>query len=215
MKLKSNIITLAAIAFLQLIASCEKVDLSDDDDKGPEVEILPMDSVAYNGTVEVAPIDTISDILNENEELPQVPFAWNGHAVVYAETDNEGIDLLLLSQWEYNSVPSYYHPTDSLAALAIARDYVEDNLSGWRIPTDFEGEMMSYMYSPEDWRANLNKLLDMPMIARDGGSNVYYLCEFGKMKYSISPTINTISQAGAKTKYSLRLVKKIRLTNSK
>lgn len=160
--------------------SCEKLDLSDDNDV----------SLSDNT------IDTC--------------YVWNGHVVVSEKrTDSGGIELLLLSLYEWGDMPSANHVTDSTLVGIVAKGYQEMELSEWQVPTQEEAKYLKVAYeSGSDSQERLDKIL----LANDAlvvNEDARYLCNEGRKSFSFASGTG-IANAGSKIKtYRLRLVKRI------
>lgn len=166
--------------------------------------------------------------------FPKAGSMWNGHLVayVYADdgtsaildedelTDRESVNLLLLSLNEWTGVVSANHEDDPEAAITIARDYTEGDLSGWKIPTSAEAKNLKSLYSAtNETLTSLNATLEtnggtsiVPLDAK--GENLRYLCEDATYTYAWK-TSASLTKAGATVKYSLRLVNHVRVTRTR
>ncbi|MGN0222353.1 MAG: FimB/Mfa2 family fimbrial subunit [Prevotella sp.] len=159
---------------------------------------------------------------NSHEELqPEVVYVssvpsagaiWNGHVIATVDQDEDytnEYNVMLLSLQGWTGVASAYNETSPTEALAIAEEYEEAELSGWRIPSRSDGVLLYNAYS--DINSNLSLSANIiscggsGIILDNGSSAARYLCEDGTYTYSFRNAV--ISVAGAKTKYHLRLVK--------
>ena len=147
------------------------------------------------------------------------PALWLGHVLAhFAQTSADEGDLLLLSQNEWIDVPSANHPDTPDEALSIAAQYAEGNdtiglLAGWTIPSKEEAMLLRSLYEGSATYA-LNELLNqlsMPTIETntDKGAVIRYLCNDGEHTFTFASGSSTISKAGSKATYHLRLVKRI------
>lgn len=159
---------------------------------------------------------------NEEKELvsklPEAGSIWNGHVVAnISNTSSTEADILLLSLDEWNKVSSANSTTNATDAADIASAYSEFGMNGWRIPTKEEATSIKNLYFGNSIE-KINKVLqeaegDIITKVEDNGSNARYLCENAYYTYALGET-NTgnslsITQAGASTKYRLRLVKTV------
>ena len=160
--------------------ACEEFDLSDDNDA----------SLSDNT------IDTC--------------YAWNGHVVVSEKrTASGGIELLLLSLYEWSDMPSANHVTDSTLVRIVVEGYQEMELSEWQVPTLEEAKYLRVAYeSGSDSQERLNKIL-MANDALVVSGDARYLCNEGRKSFSFASGTST-TNAGSKIKtYKLRLVKRV------
>ncbi len=140
---------------------------------------------------------------------------WNGHVIAAIDQDETSAttyNAVLISLEGWTDVASANNETDPTAAVAIAEDYEEGGLSGWGIPSRSDAVLLYNIYSSDANNTVLNSNIvscgGTGVIVTNGSSNARYLCDEGK--YTFSFRTSTISQAGAKTKYYLRLVKYIK-----
>lgn len=145
--------------------------------------------------------------------FPEDGDIWEGHVVAVAEESSNSCEILLISLQEWYDLYSAYHATENTMSQDKANVYTEKGLSGWAIPDEDEARMLSSLYSDDENFKYLNSQFEKcggaTMYKVLDSSNVRYLCANGFKTYSFSNT--TISTAGAKTKYHLRLVKRITL----
>lgn len=145
-------------------------------------------------------------------EFPLPGDVWNGHVVAFADDYGEECEMLLISIKEWSSVPSALSDTPD-KAQQVADGYEENGLSGWSIPTKEEGKDLAQCYNANTTFDGLNSTINsvggVPLSKTSGSSNVRYLCNGGSSTFSFNSS--TISNAGAKTLYNLRLVKAIKL----
>ena len=99
-------------------------------------------------------------------------------------------------------------------ALQYAQQYVEDDISGWAIPTTAEVRMLQQSFGGIAL-TELNAVLTQeglsPFLDYEPNSSTEkarYLCDDGKKSFSMAGT-TAPSKAGEKKKYRLRLVKEI------
>lgn len=155
----------------------------------------------------------------ETAELPQQCSIWNGHLVALVENQDEtGADVLLVSLMDYKDVCSAYSATNPDEAKTIAASYIEMDLTDWHIPTKDEAAKLKSEYTNN--LAAINALLEtaggeMLRDKTDDDRSIRYLCDEARKTYSYKPTStgqsSSITQAGAKVKYQLRLVKAVHL----
>lgn len=141
--------------------------------------------------------------------LPGSGDIWNGHVVGFvneiSETERE---IVLISTKEWEKISSAFS-SNANQAKEIAAQYEENGLSGWIIPTRNDGMALNRLYSYDNNRALINSALETcggtGLIQMYGTSAVRYLCEDAEHTYSYKSA--TITKAGEKTTYYLRLVK--------
>ena len=141
--------------------------------------------------------------------LPGSGDIWNGHVVGFvneiSETERE---IVLISTKEWEKISSAFSSNAS-QAKDIAAQYEENGLSGWIIPTRNDGMALNRLYSYDNNRALINSALETcggtGLIQQYGTSAVRYLCEDAEYTYSYKTA--TITKAGEKATYYLRLVK--------
>lgn len=158
-------------------------------------------------------------ITDDVTELPTALSIWNGHvvALVMDEKETEE-DLLLISLTDYTDVYSAFAVGHENDALSIATAYNEDGLTGWKIPSNFELQSLKTIYK-DDYLNYLNDVISQaggePIVLIDPKTKkgARYLCEKATVANSFAST-STKGTAGAKTKYYLRLVKKVHVTLS-
>lgn len=173
----------------------------------------------------------------EPEKVGSYPSAgtmWNGHLVAYVYSDDgtgklltnsaeierqSSVNVLLLSLKEWENVSASVEKSSKPdEAFDIANQYVEDDLTGWTIPTKFEATYLRslYYYNDENTLADINSVLTnnagTSIIAQDGkGENKRFLCEDATYTYAWKSG-SSFTKAGYSVTYSLRLVKTVRLT---
>ena len=141
--------------------------------------------------------------------LPGSGDIWNGHVVGFvneiSETERE---IVLISTKEWEKISSAFS-SNANQAKEIAAQYEENGLSGWIIPTRNDGMALNRLYSYDNNRVLINSALETcggtGLIQMYGTSTVRYLCEDAEHTYSYKSA--TITKAGEKTTYYLRLVK--------
>ncbi len=165
--------------------------------------------------------DSSSDdsIVDENQELhavTEVPLPgefWNNHFVAASDnmTDTTAV-LLLLSATEWTTVPSAYNDESPEMAASLVKDYREEELTGWNIPTRDEAKLMKAAIGGERVTSTNAVLaanaLPILQVGDDGdGNTIRYLCDDATYSYVWDGT--TISKCGTKRTYHLRAVKRI------
>lgn len=140
---------------------------------------------------------------------------WNGHVIAAIDEDENNPNVynaVLISLEGWSNVPSKYNETNPTKAAAIAEEYEENGLSGWSIPSREDAIMLYNLYSYESNNTILNSNITScggtGVIVTNGSSPARYLCEDGEKTFSFKSS--TITQAGAKTMYYLRLTKRIK-----
>lgn len=155
------------------------------------------------------------DLSNVNEVTPlygtiDTCYVWNGHAVASEKrTDSGGVELLLLSLFEWSDMPSANHVTDSTLVGIIANGYQEMDLCEWHVPTQEEAKYLKTAYENGSVSLErLNKIL-MSNEALVVSGDARYLCNEGRKSFSFASS-TSITNAGSKIKtYRLRLVKRV------
>ena len=155
-----------------------------------------------------SPSDPESNVITVTT-LPGSGDIWNGHVVGFvneiSETEREVV-LISIKEWE--KISSAFS-SNANQAKEIAAQYEENGLSGWIIPTRNDGMALNRLYSYDNNRALINSALETcggtGLIQMYGTSAVRYLCEDAEYTYSYKSA--TITKAGEKTTYYLRLVK--------
>lgn len=161
--------------------------------------------------------DLTGDTLTLSTFPTVTPCLWEGHVLAhFTRTDADEGDFLLLSLNEWTEVPSANNSAYPTEAQHIASQYSEGDdlsnlLSGWTIPTKEEAQQLRSLYAGNATYA-LNELfdeLDLPGVATTTakGAAIRYLCNDGEHTFSFAPEASTISKAGTKATYHLRLVK--------
>ena len=140
---------------------------------------------------------------------------WNGHVIAAIDADENNpneYNAVLISLEGWSNVPSKYNETNPNEAATIAQEYEENGLSGWSIPSRADATMLYNLYSFESNNAILNSNIiscgGTGVIVTNGSSNARYLCEDGEKSFSFKTS--TITTAGEKTMYYLRLVRRIK-----
>ena len=126
----------------------------------------------------------------------------NGHLAITED--------LYLSLMEWTDVVSAANEGNPKQAVEIAAEYTEGGLTGWRIPTAEEAKELKNLYGGTKL-TSLNEALQTlggtPLSEVDEKNNtVRYLCEDGLKSFSFANN-TTVSNAGAKASYHLRLVR--------
>lgn len=155
-----------------------------------------------------SPSDPESNVITVTT-LPGSGDIWNGHVVGFvneiSETEREVV-LISIKEWE--KISSAFS-SNANQAKEIAAQYEENGLSGWIIPTRNDGMALNRLYSYDNNRALINSALETcggtGLIQMYGTSAVRYLCADAEYTYSYKSA--TITKAGEKTTYYLRLVK--------
>lgn len=166
----------------------------DDDVSGPADDLLPTYTVAA---------------------LPDAATLWGSHlvAAVQHATDYDA-ELLLLSTAEWTDITSSTHAETPGMASDIAVAYREDDLEGWHIPTRDEAKLMHLFVGLESLDETNEALYAYNMVPLSvgedvNGEKVRYLCDDATYTYAWDAT--TLSKAGTKRTYHLRLVKWVRV----
>lgn len=142
----------------------------------------------------------------EVASLPEVGSIWNGAIVAdVVSSDDTGADLLLMSLDEWTATTS---EMDDLLS-----SYSSNGIADWRLPDYDEAKLLRETFCGDD-RLELNERIsqyDSALYGIDGEER--YLCDKEGMYYSFVFSIGTsITQAGSKRSYYVRLVKTYRVT---
>lgn len=131
-------------------------------------------------------------------------------AALQERSDNLCVAMLVsLSEWkEVSSANSAVNPQE---AAIRAQGYQEYSLRDWQIPTREEANLLKQLYAVPNLDA-LNLVLAQadgdPLQSLDSKDKaVRYLCNEAQHTFSFASGSNSITSAGAKTLYHLRLVK--------
>lgn len=168
--------------------------------------------VEFEFGANVVPDDDENEDNSEEEDEPEVDLTgvpeigtiWNDMIVVdMGESDETGVDLLLLSLDEWEATISQVGE--------VLDGYSVNGISGWRLPTHEEAALLRASFSGEN-REELNELIaeyDESLYGLDGDER--YLCTKNGVYYSFKfAGGTTISKAGEKRSYYVRLVKTYR-----
>lgn len=138
-------------------------------------------------------------------DAPEIGSIWNDMIVVDMNASGESsFDLLLmtLDEWEVSTSQ----------VNEVINGYSVNGLSDWRLPTHEEASLLRANFSNEK-RLDLNNLIaeyDESVYGLDGDER--YLCTKNGIYYSFKfASGSTISKAGEKRSYYVRLVKTYRL----
>lgn len=137
--------------------------------------------------------------------LPEIGSIWQGAIVAdMGEADTSGADLLLLTLDEWEATTSQVE--ELLAGYSV------NDISDWRLPTYEEAQLLRSSYSGDN-RTALNERIaayDSSLYGLDGEER--YLCDKAGVYYSFMyKGGTTISKAGTKRTYYVRLVKTYRV----
>ena len=160
------------------------------------------------------PSVSVPDV-NEPSSAPIVGTLWGNHIVAYVSELNETQwSVYLLSREEKVEVPSALSGENSDMALQYAQQYVEDDISGWAIPTTAEVRMLQQSFGGIAL-TELNAVLTQeglsPFLDYEPNSSTEkarYLCDEGMKSFSMASNSIIANVSGTK-KYRLRLVKEI------
>lgn len=149
--------------------------------------------------------DGDDDANSDMSELPKVGDFWNGALVIdISETDDSGTEVLLMSLDEWDLLTSEVE--------GVRSAYSVNGISGWRLPTDGEAQLLKDTYSG-DSREMLNERIsayDSKLVGIDGDER--YLCLKADVFYSFAFVEGTkITKAGEKKVYCVRLMKSYRI----
>lgn len=134
-------------------------------------------------------------------KLPEIGSIWQGAIVAdVGEADTTGADLFLLSLDEWEATTAQVE--------TLTAGYSVNDISDWRLPTYDEAKSLRSSYSGDN-RLSLNERIaayDDSLYGLDGEER--YLCDKDGEYYSfIFQGGTTISKAGSKRTYYVRLVK--------
>lgn len=139
-------------------------------------------------------------------EIPSIKTIWNNHLVILKPTaDATQAELVLMSLQEWQVQPA--------EASSIAENYTENEIDGWRIPTDDEMIKISQLVYGTTSLTNVNSL-----ITGIGGDNLvslgYYLCSDAERIVLMGVSNPTSMSSTSTNTYYLRLVKTITVRKS-
>ncbi|MBR0037711.1 MAG: FimB/Mfa2 family fimbrial subunit [Bacteroidales bacterium] len=157
-------------------------------------------------------------------DIPTAPFLADGHVVAWIEDESDThCDAYLISLNEWENVASAYSETNADQAETIAEAYREGGeqgeVSGWRIPTKDEAALLKTRYSA-DACIPLNNIMSKADgvtwgLTTDQGENIRYLCNDAQHTFTLGSAQSSITKAGSKTTYRLRLVKRVHILSNK
>lgn len=172
-----------------------------------------------------------ADTLTVSDFPTSAPSLWHGLVLAHMSMlSADRADILLISANEWDEVSSAYS-ADPTNAVSIARQYTEMcdiNLSPstlpnatsglvtqWHIPTPDQATLLRSLYTDAQaymLNAQLASIQMPGITATDlNGHPERYLCTDGQQTYSFAAGSTSISKAGTKATYRLRLVKQIHL----
>lgn len=154
--------------------------------------------------------------------IPETCTLWNGHAVVAVQnTTATTADLLLLSLKEWKDVASAKSDEKPTQATTLAAAYNEGGISGWRIPTKDEADLIKAYCGGITLINEFNDLLAEAggdALTGNGndshGESVRYLCDTAAYSYDLKSTSNANREAGGTRTYYLRTVKTVHVTTA-
>jgi len=133
--------------------------------------------------------------------------SWDGHLVIFADSLSPHVaELTLLSLADWDKILSANGSDRPTEAADTAAAYTEFGLNNWAIPTETQARKMKSELDVDVINDKLTQLFGDEIHVKDGSENARYLCEEAQKSFSMAQNTN-ITQAGAKTKYRLRLVK--------
>lgn len=148
--------------------------------------------------------------------LPAELTLYDGHviALLLNETATEA-DLLLVSLREYTNVYAAIASGHENDARNLAKAYVEGDMTGWSIPTNYEMQLLKAKYKDANL-SNLNTAITQAggtaiSLYDDKQKAVRYLCEAALVANSFVSS-STQKSAGETVKYYLRFVKKVHVS---
>lgn len=140
-------------------------------------------------------------------EVPEIGKIWNGCIVAdVIETDESGIDVLLMSLEEWEIVISQIENVTS--------GYVVNEISDWRLPTYEEAVTLQKRFSGDSlWELNATiAKFDSDMNGLSNGDDERYLCDKNGVINSFQFIAGSvIRKAGVVRSYYIRLVKTYRI----
>ncbi len=145
------------------------------------------------------------------EEIVEFEFGPNVEGTQEINCDHLVVtENLYLSLMEWTDIVSANNEGNPRQAKEIAAEYNEGGMTGWRMPTAEEAKELKNLYGGSNL-ASLNESLQAlggtPLSDIDEkGEKVRYLCDDGLKTFSFADN-TTVSNAGAKSTYRLRLVR--------
>lgn len=159
-------------------------------------------------------LDWSENIENDSLITPEMPFVdrwplqyecYDGHFVMFVDSLSENVaELTLLSLTDWNKIMSANSDRPN-EALDTATRYDEFGLDGWVIPSDSLARRMKSDLDIEAVNGKLGLMYGDDIQVTEGPSNARYLCNEATKSFSFAENTK-ISNAGAKTKYHLRLI---------
>lgn len=159
-------------------------------------------------------LDWSDDIENDSLITPGMPFVnrwpaqyecYDGHFVIFVDSLSENVaELTLLSLTDWNKMMSANSDQPN-EALNTAIQYDEFGLDGWMIPSGAMARRMKSDLNIETMNSELGLMYGDEIQVTEGSSNARYLCDEATKTFSFAENTK-ISNAGAKTKYHLRLI---------
>lgn len=185
-----------------LLISCHKEQIATE----LQYDSLSLDTIPVtNDTIPVGPSTDITPCS-----------IWQGHVVAFVDTLAGGfVELTLISLKDWDKIYSAH--SSSANFDTIVRNYAEGNIDQWSIPSETLARRLKSTYTDNPSNNllhslnNLLRTISADTIASVKGSQtVRYLCEECTKTYSYHINTN-VTNAGASTKYRLRLVRTYRL----
>ncbi len=179
-------------------------------------DVPPSDTMPLvSDTIPIGPDDPVDPPAPDTSSIVIPCSVWQGHVVAFVDTLSSGtIELTLLSLVDYDKI--YSANSTSANFDTLVRNYQEYDLTQWHIPTEAEARRLKAAYNDNDSSlSRLNAIFrsqESDTIASvKGTQTVRYLCQEATKTYSHHLNSN-VTNAGASTKYRLRLVRTYRLS---
>ena len=185
MKLRSLLLLLTIL----LVTSCQKIDEGDIADMTtPREQKDASDGVGAQPSVAG---DSYSTYYPKNAHMP-----------VLSETLGDGsVRYTLISLTEWSDI--VLSATSESSLTDVVDSYREGPMTGWRLPSKDEAQIIRSSVLPriDTFNSDISSLGGTPL-----SGTVRYLCASFEFTYAFKEK-STITKAGQKTKYSIRLVK--------
>lgn len=207
---------LSLLSVALLTASCQKIDLDDLNRNGSSSKTDTSSTTKDDGQ------DNSGSGLQEQPDGTQLLPAEEHVIALRTAIDDNTDQLLYISLYEWNNIPSANSANGSTKATELAASYVEGNITGWRIPTKLDWQQLRELYygykedhmpylcdTLQSLNTRIKSLGGTPLRAwqlKDNFPGYRYLCDDATYSYSLLENTNA-TKGGTTVKYNLRLVK--------
>lgn len=155
------------------------------------------------------------DDVNDADVVPKVGSLWKGHIVAaHLDEDADSVLMLLLSSAEWTGIASANNETESTMAVDVASVYAEGDMIGWSIPTRDDARVMCAKLGGANLSLTNSFLQQNDMAPLSVGDDIRYLCDDAAFSFKWDSG-GSVSKAGSKRTYHLRLVRRVRIPTSR